>query len=146
MAERIHIVNTGDDMGWFAPSPFRLCSRPRSRPRRSQASTAPDRQRLVAFDLRLGVARSLLGCRPFSIDIQNATLSKSSFNQIEFLGATFKDSNLSGWRINDNNFSGFRIENATLSGIAIENCRLVGVKLDGVGIEDMLQAYNAARD
>jgi len=63
MAERIHIVNTGDDMGWFAPSPFRLRSRPRSRPRRSQASTAPDRQRLVAFDLRLGVARSLLATR-----------------------------------------------------------------------------------
>ncbi len=73
----------------------------------------------------------------------DVNLSGSDFSQINFAGASFLDCNLSGWRINDVNLAGTRIEAANLSGVVFNNCRWTNATINGVAVQDLLDAYEA---
>lgn len=75
----------------------------------------------------------------------DANLSGTSFNQINFSGAKFNDSNMTGWYVNDVNLSGSRFENVNLSGVSFSSCRLPGARLDGVPLEEMVEAYRKSQ-
>lgn len=76
----------------------------------------------------------------------NVNLAGARFNQINFSGASFADSNMSGWSIDDVNFTGLKLSNANLSGAQITACRMTGMKIDGIAVEDLLAAYRAAKE
>lgn len=46
----------------------------------------------------------------------NVNLAGTRFNDINFSGASFTDSNMSGWSIDDVNFTGLKLSNTNLSG------------------------------
>ncbi|AHG49610.1 hypothetical protein RLEG12_01690 (plasmid) [Rhizobium leguminosarum bv. trifolii CB782] len=75
----------------------------------------------------------------------DANLSGTSFNQINFSGARFNDSNMSGWFVNDVNLSGSRFQNINLSGVAFSNCSMPGAMLDGVPLEEIVEAYRKSQ-
>ncbi|MBD9647727.1 pentapeptide repeat-containing protein [Ensifer sp. PDNC004] len=75
----------------------------------------------------------------------DANLSATSFNQINFSGAKFNDSNMTGWYVNDVNLSGAQFQNINLSGAAFSNCRIAGVTLDGVPLEEIVEAYRKSQ-
>ncbi|MGO6984794.1 pentapeptide repeat-containing protein [Rhizobium leguminosarum] len=75
----------------------------------------------------------------------DANLSGISFNQINFSGAKFNDSNMTGWYVNDVNLSGSRFQNINLSGVAFSNCRIPGAMLDGVPLEEIVEAYRKSQ-
>ncbi|SIQ13904.1 Pentapeptide repeat-containing protein [Rhizobium sp. RU20A] len=71
----------------------------------------------------------------------DANLSGTSFNQINFSGARFNDSNMTGWHVNDVNLAGSTFQHVNLSGAIFSDCRLHGATLEGVPIEDLVDAY-----
>ncbi|EHH02722.1 hypothetical protein ATCR1_23523 [Agrobacterium tumefaciens CCNWGS0286] len=56
----------------------------------------------------------------------NVNLAGTRFNDINFSGASFTDSNMSGWSIDDVNFTGLKLSNTNLSGAQITACRMTG--------------------
>lgn len=75
----------------------------------------------------------------------DSNLSGAWFNQINFSGAKFNDSNMTGWQVNDVNLSGSQFQNINLSGVTFSNCRIPGVMLDGVPLEEIVEAYRKAQ-
>lgn len=75
----------------------------------------------------------------------DANLSGTSFNQINFSGARFNDSNMTGWLVNDVNLSGSRFQYINLSGVAFSNCRIPGATLDGVPLDEIVEAYRKSQ-
>ncbi|MBP2446947.1 pentapeptide repeat-containing protein [Rhizobium leguminosarum] len=76
----------------------------------------------------------------------DANLSGTWFNQINFSGAKFNDSNMTGWYVNDVNLSGSRFQNINLSGVSFSNCRIPGAMLDGVPLEEIVEAYKKSQE
>jgi len=52
---------------------------------------------------------------------------------------------MSGWSIDDVNLSGLRLHNSNLSGAEFIGCRMTGAKIDGIPVQALLDAYNAAK-
>jgi len=75
----------------------------------------------------------------------NANLSRTTYNQIEFSGARVNDSNMTGCQVTDVNLSGATIRNANLSGVEIADCRLAGATIDGVAVEDLFEVYRRVK-
>jgi uncharacterized protein YjbI with pentapeptide repeats len=48
---------------------------------------------------------------------------------------------MTGLQVSDVDLSGARIENGDLTGLEIADCRLTGARINGVLIEDLLDAY-----
>jgi uncharacterized protein YjbI with pentapeptide repeats len=88
-----------------------------------------------------------------TIKAEAADLSGSSFKDVDLSGATFNDVNIAGARIADANLSdwdvhnvklcGLRISNADLRGTEIVDSLMAGMTIDGIAIEDLLDAYRA---
>jgi len=75
----------------------------------------------------------------------DANLSVTWFNQINFSGAKFNDSNMTGWYVNDVNLSGSQFQNINLSGVTFSNCRISGAMLDGIPLEEIVEAYRKSQ-
>jgi uncharacterized protein YjbI with pentapeptide repeats len=78
------------------------------------------------------------------IDAVDADLSDSSFQNVNFSGALLDDVNLAGATIRNANLHNAKIYDANLSGVAIADCNLAGATINGIPIDDLLAAYNAA--
>jgi uncharacterized protein YjbI with pentapeptide repeats len=66
----------------------------------------------------------------------NVNLERARFDDVKLTGATFTNLCLGDARISD----------ANLSGLSIEDCDLAGMRINGILVEDLLKAYEAARN
>ncbi len=88
-----------------------------------------------------------------TIRAESADLSGSSFSDVNLSGATFNDVNIAGARIEDANLSDWDVRNANLCGLRISNADLrgteivdslmAGMTIDGIAVDDLLDAYRA---
>jgi len=88
-----------------------------------------------------------------TIKAEGADLSGSCFTDVNLSGATFNDVNIADARIEDANLSDWSVRNAKLCGLRIVNADLRGAEIidsltdgmtiNGIAVEDMLDAYRA---
>jgi uncharacterized protein YjbI with pentapeptide repeats len=73
----------------------------------------------------------------------DVNLCGSTFNDVNFAGARFEDANLSDWSVRNAKLCGLRIVNADLRGAEIIDSLTDGMTINGIAVEDMLDAYRA---
>ncbi|ESZ20423.1 MULTISPECIES: pentapeptide repeat-containing protein [unclassified Mesorhizobium] len=88
------------------------------------------------------------------LDVRNAIVSNSSFDDVNMSNTRFHDVNLSAARIHRTNLSNTKVEDANLSNAYFTNVNMSNVKIDaqvagmminGISLEDLFQAYETAK-
>ncbi len=73
---------------------------------------------------------------PRGLQIQNADLSESTFQDVALTGSTFDDVSLAGAKFNNATFAGATIHNVDLSNVNITDANIDGLRIDGELISD----------
>ena len=90
------------------------------------------------------------------LDVADADISGSAFDNVNFSGcnfhnvnlsgATFEDINMSGWRVTNVNLSGLKLSDVNLAGASITGGRYYGMTIDGVDVTELLAARKASAE
>jgi uncharacterized protein YjbI with pentapeptide repeats len=75
------------------------------------------------------------------LDVHDADLSGSKFDDVNMSGWTVHNVNMSGLRIDYANLAGLHIHNANLAGACLTECRVEGMSINGVALVDLFAAY-----
>jgi uncharacterized protein YjbI with pentapeptide repeats len=78
------------------------------------------------------------------IEAVDANLSQSSFRNVNLSNALLDDVNLTRVSISNANMSHLAIRNACLHDMSISDCNTEGATINGILVDDLLAAYNAA--
>jgi uncharacterized protein YjbI with pentapeptide repeats len=73
----------------------------------------------------------------------DVNLSGTTFNDVNIADARIEDANLSDWSVRNAKLCGLRIVNADLRGAEIVDSLTAGMTIDGIAVEDLLDAYRA---
>ena len=76
-----------------------------------------------------------------TLQVTNANLSRSDFDDVNLLEARFNNVNLSNATFTDINFRGAKFSNLNLTNVEIEACDTTGMKFRGVLVDDLFAAY-----
>lgn len=80
-------------------------------------------------------------CTPGPLNLSQASLPDSRFDDVNFRGAIFHNVNLSQAIFEDINFSGTKLHNVNLTNVEIDRCNVTGMKIRGILVSDLLAAY-----
>jgi Pentapeptide repeats (9 copies) len=69
---------------------------------------------------------------------ENVNLSGGDYHNVNLSGCVFDDINMSGWRVHNVNLSGLRIDKANLAGASIVNSRMDGMTIEGIPVTALL--------
>jgi len=76
-----------------------------------------------------------------TLQVTNANLSRSEFDDVNLQEAAFTNVNLSKATFTDINFSGAKFSNLNLTNVEIEACETTGMKFRGVLVSELFDAY-----
>ena len=76
-----------------------------------------------------------------ALQVTQANISRSEFNDVNLQEAQFTNVNLSKATFTDINFSGAKFSNLNLRNVEIEACDTTGMKFRGVLVADLFEAY-----
>ncbi len=76
-----------------------------------------------------------------TLQVANANLSRSEFDDVNLQEATFNNVNLSKAKFTDINFSGAKFSNLNLTNVEIEACETAGMRFRGVLVSELFDAY-----
>ncbi|MBB5057993.1 uncharacterized protein YjbI with pentapeptide repeats [Granulicella aggregans] len=79
------------------------------------------------------------------IEAIDADLRQSSFRNVNLSDALLDDVNLTRVSIHNANMSHLTIRDACLQGMSIADCSTAGATINGILVDDLLAAYNAAK-
>jgi uncharacterized protein YjbI with pentapeptide repeats len=63
------------------------------------------------------------------------------FEDCALIGSIFQNCNMSGVTVTDCNLGGVTIADCNLSGVALRDCNITGMTIEGIPVEELLQAY-----
>jgi uncharacterized protein YjbI with pentapeptide repeats len=101
--------------------------------------TEPGEMRIDGRKLRLDVHDADLSGSAFD----DVNLSGGRYHNINLAGSSFEDANMSGWRVHDVNFAGLRIDKANLAGASIADARMEGMTIDGIAVTELLAYWRS---
>lgn len=76
-----------------------------------------------------------------TLQVTNADLSQSKFDDVNLREALFNNVNLSKATFTDINFSGAKFSNLNLSNVEIEACETTGMTIRGVLVSELFETY-----
>jgi len=79
------------------------------------------------------------------LQVLDADLSGSTFEDVKLEGSTFLNVNLRGMTIKDAAMQNTKISQANLTGAAIFDSNTSGMTIDGVSVADLQDAYRASK-
>ncbi len=89
------------------------------------------------------------------LDVKNASVANSRFDDVNLFNSHFHNANLSAVsfdqlllsnsRVVDANLSNTHFSNVNMSGVTIDNAILTGMTIDGVKVSDLFVAYQSAK-
>lgn len=89
------------------------------------------------------------------LDVRNATVANSRFDDVNLSNSSFRVANLSATtfekvllsnaKVVDVNLSGTVFSDVNMSNVKIENAQVAGMTINGVGLADLMDAYEAAQ-
>jgi uncharacterized protein YjbI with pentapeptide repeats len=60
-------------------------------------------------------------------------------------GSKFDDVNMAGWTMHNVNLTGLQVTDANMTGAAIADAQITGMTINGILVTDLLAAYHASR-
>jgi predicted enzyme related to lactoylglutathione lyase len=78
-----------------------------------------------------------------TLDVRNADLAKSRFDDFNLQGSSFTNVNLGGTHFVDVNLSGTHFADVNLAGATIQNANLAGMVINGLLVTDLLRAFRS---
>jgi uncharacterized protein YjbI with pentapeptide repeats len=77
------------------------------------------------------------------LDVHDADLSGSNFDDVNLSGSQFRNTDISGSSFEDLDMSGWRVRNVNLAGASFVDARFEGATIDGVAVTDLLAYWQA---
>ncbi|MES0094803.1 pentapeptide repeat-containing protein [Mesorhizobium sp. M0030] len=93
----------------------------------------------------VGVAGMEIHDRSDVLDVRNAIVSNSRFDDVNLSNTQFHKVDLSAAVVEDANLSDAFFSNVNMSNLKIENAEVAGMMINGIRLSDLFQAYETAQ-